>query len=534
MDLSRNALVVELPACVSILRRLQTLVVSHNRLTALPRDLGLRAGSRLRTVYADENRIGMAGLPSAASADSSSQLTTLWLNGNPIYARAMYVVERLQSTYPQLAALHLSRCGIFQGLIDKSPLTTLEVAGNPLFKTSSGVSLPQMEELDLSGTDIQGANALPASIQQVRTFRIAGTAFDGCIPATLLRSRTVRSIDVRNTSVAFNPGCLAHTLDAVRSVQDQRRYFPGQSLTCPQWAVKSSDAGGFVDADAGFLLRERCRCLDGMWWNGTGCDGVPAGALALVRADPYVLRPRSCVAARGVYPVDAATGALPASAARLPAARMLACRRAGACGGEAADACLSLAAFNDSGHGHRDTEPDANDLFSCAAGHDRSSLLCSRCAEGYWRSGDACVACQSAAFAVLVPFSLAAALAAFLVYAWRRSGRASNGYRTLSAALFWLQATALLEASAQVQAGARSTTTWGWVAATRGAVDSWAVLRPWAFRCVAGDGWDFVSASFVVLAGPAAVACVGAAASALVQRPDLRQRVRHVTAFLLL
>lgn len=175
--------------------------------------------------------------------------------------------------------------------------------------------------------------------------------------------------------------------------------------------------------------------------------------------------------------------------------------------------------------------------FQCREGHDPSSLKCSRCLPGYWLDGFLCHRC-AASYSVLAPLSAfvaVCALIAYLVYSARYRPRrvrpvslsvSSNVTATsttstelsvvrrshsVSLVLWFLQVSATLQASSQINAAASSTATAD--SAEPGSGLSWLdnllSFRPWASECVVGTGWDFRSSSALLLALPWAVLAVG-------------------------
>lgn len=521
VDLAGNGRLVSLPSCVGRnLTSLALLDVSGNAMSALPSDAG-----PVRVLRASSNLIRSGALEVARGA----AVEDLDLSGNPLDDAIENVWGMLDRAFPRLSSVALAGASVSDTFVLASPgLRALDVSDNQGFVGfAPNATMPLLERLDLSHTPF--SSPPPDGLGGLVEYRAAGTDGVSCPPDSLLLSTRSAGgvVDVRGAARGFNPSCLARVLRGAVSDESRRRFFPALGgLSCPLWRTRASRAE--MDADADFMAYERCACGggDGQHWNGTACASLPPALAGVVRADPSVLSPEHCLAGRNLYPFGA-DGQLPAAAAALVRAEVVPCRRPGVCN-SGSRAC----ALREFPSGRGNPARDAPLEFSCAPGHDATSALCSRCAAGHWRSGETCLPCHDS-YAWLVPLVLAAAGAATLAAVWRAAGRAAAGRRTGSIAFFWLQVTAVLEASAEVHAagGGGSSASWPWLTSARTWLASWVVLRPGALECVRGTAPAYVSETAAELAAPLVVLVLALAVAAAASRCAVPERVRFAAAF---
>lgn len=548
MSFRLNRLSGAVPDCVSSMPRLVSLDVSHNELGSVEHGFWTPASpSLLRSLELQQNpRMllgGVLDVTPAGPAETAAFPVLAKLDvsvtdlGRPAVQGLMHA---LRARFGALAIVSVRGCGVSGLLGDDSQTPTflqLDLSENEGITMVYASGMPAVQNLDVGFTAYAtGGNS---GTERLREFKRDHVPNNDCLARSSLLSTSLDSISLRGalpntqdlTDERGGATCREQTRPLLEEVPGELSTFGGDGggsgapLVCPQWRIASAkigDRAGFVDADAAFMRYEQCRCESGSVWTwrdeaaGTGecvaCD--TAGGMR--RCDPHVLAPRHCVVGNA-YPalVGAGGGRAPRLAERardLPLARVLLCRRSGVCniGSDCADR-----AFDDhSSHSFARDGPGGDGValgFRCAPGHDPASLLCSRCEPGHWPYGGACMQCHDSFYA-LVPLSAAAAATALGAYLWRVAGSEPDGFRAASTALFWLQLTSILEASAQAQGAgsARSASVWPWLAAVRGSLETWAVFRPWAASCLSPD-FDYLSAAVLTLSAPLALAAAGAA-----------------------
>lgn len=567
IDLADNR-IVSVPACLGTMPNVAVLDLSSNLLTELPPSFGTGPqAAGLSSLDLSSNLLTFVslaaawpapgGVPavssSAAAAAVAASFTTgsvvsLLLASNLLNAGAAEVMDRLVAVFPALFELDLSATGVTGYFTSLPPrLAVLAMAHNEMW-SGFDTTLPQLSslggvrELDISFTG-DSFNIFPPDVDSLRTLRWRGpSAANPCVDAGILGAAKLELLDVRDAA----HGCLQRTRMAVVMEEEGGRVFSEIGLRCPSWRLARS--GGVVLADATFVGYEECKCADGFVWVGPEASCRPCPVVTpsgRLRCDPYVVAPRPCLVGN-VWPALAGSrdGRLATDAEQLAAGglvRTVLCRVPGACNTGSA-ACDAVSDFGGLGR-HAPDEPPVPLQFRCGSGRDPASFLCSRCLPGHWPSGGQCVPCRPA-MRWLVPLALAAMLAGLLAYLWRRSNPArrarGEGTHAVFLLFFWLQLTSALEASSQALGHAGDGgTTWAWVTAVRGALQSWAVLQPWAPQCVAGAGDDgspsrpdYLDETLGLLLVPFAVVAAGGAVRLAVSDRAAGTRVATVCATL--
>ncbi len=208
-----------------------------------------------------------------------------------------------------------------------------------------------------------------------------------------------------------------------------------------------------------------------------------------------------------------------------------------------------------------DTDSAAFGEFRCRTGHLTGSLLCSRCADGYWADGFLCQRCSQASGPLALVFSLLCLglLAAYVYHKARlqtsgapardahadsgaggddyvmavwtqpsrvpRAEEAAADEQTIAIALWYLQVSAVLGVSSQINAaqssrgaadGSDASPLWF------SALDDMSSFMPAGAECLLGSGWDMTSSSAALLLLPWALCLAGALLMWLVPRHALR------------
>lgn len=549
LDLYGNVLAGSVPACFGRHSTLLTLDVSDNALSGLDPNFTRAAPdlSRLRVLRLRRNAITQDGLNLVPGIEASTTaLQDLDLSENPLDLDINEAIHLFQSTLRHLDSLTLSDAGISGTVRRESPIlvSRLVLSDNPAFEgfsdaaAGSPYELRTLQHLDVSRT---GYRYPPASFGPLQSYKRASSLLSDCVTPALLRSPWLRSISVRGASASPSEGCRRRTLALLRVKQEEVRRFLDSGLSCPQWVTKAS--GAFIEADAAFMGYEQCYCQEGYVWNRTSltCSVCPAQFAGMARCDPFVLRPDHCVVG-DFYPANDQGLLAHDSADNLDAVMLLQCRRPGLCNALSRECVTKLFIAEPDKHS---TIPIANTgvnagagvsgySYKCAAGHDRESLMCSRCEPSHWRLGDSCHTCHLWMTLIIMPAVIVLG-GLFARAVWRKSGPTplSDGYRTLAIATFWLQLTHLLEVSAQAQGDTTATTTWHWLAFVRLAVESVAAFKPMRAVCFSGNSFDYVAESYAVLATPGAVGVAWAVAATLRPRHK-RVRVHFCAAYMML
>lgn len=535
IDASFNSL-ASVPECLSHAGFVTILNLQSNLITSLPPHFfAHETESALSVLDLRDNRINSLEAfrpyedPDGGGAltdyrGSPARLAELLLSGNQFESEVSDVLARIARTFPNLRRLSLARAGL-HGVLPFLPipnLRELDISDNPdisLVKQGSDLRqiLPGASVVKLSGSDVTTLVAYPANMRVLET---RGAVNTDCVPSDVLAAPYLAELDVRGarptTAELFGSGpiCRARILERVTASNDSNRAFPHLGgLVCPQWII--SDSGAIVRADAPFLRYAGCTCPERhMWrWDAAACEVCPASGPAgqPVRwCDPRADSNAHCVIGNR-YPLDRATGRMPALAVDVADAALVDCRRPGACN-------VGSPCPPSGGKMPPPVGADGACEFECAPGYDADTLLCSGCSPGYWSSGTACLECHGA-FVWLVPLSLLLMGALIVYFLLRRAGRPDDGGRAVAIAVLWLQVTAVLDSSVAINSGtlAGSTSTWAWLARARSVAESWAAVEPWAASCVS-DSADYLGRSTLLLAAPFAVAAAVAVAAVALPR----------------
>jgi hypothetical protein len=266
-----------------------------------------------------------------------------------------------------------------------------------------------------------------------------------------------------------------------------------RAQACPAWSSYATRGLAILDADPFFLGFWGCACPEGAFWGYGGPRDAILAALhnevqAMTPETPFggnlsVLSRRTCVpcppfVACSPLTVPAAPHRLVGSRYPLPTALpdraprlrmdfvyapLLPCLHPAVCNRAPALTATSWTEWAQL------TEAGVTQLadfgeFLCREGHDASSLLCSRCLNGYWLDGFLCHRCERG-YGALVAVALVACTVLLALYISVRA-RASTADRhatagasfpaqTVATTLWYLQVSAALALSSQARRASR-------------------------------------------------------------------------------
>jgi hypothetical protein len=297
-----------------------------------------------------------------------------------------------------------------------------------------------LASLDLSHTPLGGA--LPAESLFARLSSLSLVATNLAINSSAAPAAAARALapaliflDLRGCGgVALLDGLAALEWEGATTIDGT------VGLACPHLAVIGDPFDTSLRLDLAAFGFARCACGGRRVWDPARgrCSPCPPHAVCgtAVWARGVALTP-----AENFYPVNATSGALVARLGpsdSLDELVLLRCQADGVCNPGMADATPSSNAADDA------TLPPPPP-FEGAEGHDPHAVLCSRCLAGYYTVGTRCVRCTDAlrAMSPLVDLAL---LVGGLLWIWRSEW--SHSSAKIAIAVFFLQATAILEQSA--------------------------------------------------------------------------------------
>jgi hypothetical protein len=567
------------------------LSLAHNNISYLVEDCPANATMGAPPLYLDMSGNPWPGVGIAAAVScfvgAETSMNTLLLNGMQLGGALMEnvgtqflsPVQTLGLSDNMISADSTQPSAYFVN----APLLQLQLDGNPL---SDRVNIDRatytVATLEASNTSVafcyEGAalgssQALRIGLRGVRPSPTCNRALEAEVPFSFfqpcpaeaaLSGRALSTVFCRSTarSVAFN----------------------ASGLQCPAWSTFVT--GGTLDlaVDAAFLLYWGCVCPPGWFWGYSRTD--LALVAAALRAEAAAMGPftslgqnESALVRRACQPCPPGLDCSPlavvdaphqlSDGSRYPLAppQML-----------AADAgfdplarrnfvwvdtvaCLHPTVCNRPAYGAVAVWDDWSALvrsgttvlpefarYQCRRGHNASSLLCSRCEDGFWLDGLLCQPCH-ASYGVLMPLTVVLATLALVAYVRQRVQLVAATYaaavrdsaaqrlsasrgaqehiatatqNTTSLVLWFVQVSATLQISTQINA-TRS--------ATVGAEDEhtlsdWSAswlrellsFRPWGGECVIGRQWEYTSSSLALLVLPWLATAAGGALALLHRR----------------